>query len=83
MLDAALSEYRLFALNGQPGLPDREGVTLESAFVGPGMRKAALMAVHARHSVRPDFGAVRHAVHISMPYAQVPHRASTGMLPGR
>ena len=38
VLDAALSEYRLFALNGQPGLPDREGVTLESAFVGPGMR---------------------------------------------
>jgi acyl-CoA hydrolase len=38
VLDAAVSEYRLFALNGQPGLPDREGVTLESPFVGPGMR---------------------------------------------
>jgi acyl-CoA hydrolase len=38
VLDAAVGEYRLFALNGQPGLPDREGVTLESPFVGPGMR---------------------------------------------
>jgi acyl-CoA hydrolase len=38
VLDAAVSEYRLFALNGQPGIPDREGVTLESPFVGPGMR---------------------------------------------
>jgi acyl-CoA hydrolase len=38
VLDAAVSDYRLFALNGQPGMPDREGVTLESAFVGPGMR---------------------------------------------
>lgn len=38
VLDAAVSDYRLFALNAQPGMPDRDGVTLESAFVGPGMR---------------------------------------------
>jgi acyl-CoA hydrolase len=38
VLDAAVGEYRLFALNGQPGMPDRPGVTLESAFLGPGMR---------------------------------------------
>ncbi len=38
VLDAAVAEYRLFALNAQPGLPDRDGVTLESPFVGPGMR---------------------------------------------
>jgi acyl-CoA hydrolase len=38
ILDAAVAEYRLFALNAQPGMPDRDGVTLESPFVGPGMR---------------------------------------------
>lgn len=38
VFDAAVSDYRLFALNAQPGMPDRDGVTLESAFVGPGMR---------------------------------------------
>ncbi|HEX6449468.1 MAG TPA: acetyl-CoA hydrolase/transferase C-terminal domain-containing protein [Trebonia sp.] len=38
VLDDALAEYRLFALNAQAGVPDREGVTLESPFVGPGMR---------------------------------------------
>jgi acyl-CoA hydrolase len=38
VLDAAVAEYHLFALNAQPGLPDRHGVTLESPFVGPGMR---------------------------------------------
>jgi hypothetical protein len=38
VLDGALARYRLFALNAQPGMPDREGVTLESPFVGPGMR---------------------------------------------
>ena len=39
-IDAAVPEYRLFLLNGPVGLPDRDGVTLESAFVGSGMRKS-------------------------------------------
>jgi acyl-CoA hydrolase len=38
VLDAALAEYRLFMLNAQPGVPDRDGVVLESPFIGPGMR---------------------------------------------
>lgn len=38
VLDGTIAEYRLFALNAQPGLPDRDGVTFESPFVGPGMR---------------------------------------------
>lgn len=38
LLDAAISEYRLFALNAQVGMPDRDGVILESPFIGPGMR---------------------------------------------
>lgn len=36
--DASLSEFRLFMLNAPTGVPDREGVTLETPFVGPGMR---------------------------------------------
>ena len=38
VLDGTLARYRLFALNAQAGIPNREGVTLESPFVGPGMR---------------------------------------------
>ena len=38
VLDSAVAEYRLFALNAQEGIPDRDGVVLESAFAGPGMR---------------------------------------------
>ena len=38
VLDGTLARYRLFALNAQPGMPDREGVALESPFIGPGMR---------------------------------------------
>lgn len=40
VLDSAVPEYRLFMLNAQPGVPDRDGVTLESPFVGPGMRRS-------------------------------------------
>jgi acyl-CoA hydrolase len=40
ILDAALPEYHLFALNAQAGIPDRDGVTLESPFIGPGMRSS-------------------------------------------
>ena len=38
ILDAAVAQYRLFALKAQPRIPDRDGVMLESPFVGPGMR---------------------------------------------
>lgn len=38
LADAALPSYRLCALNGQLALPDREGVELETPFVGPGIR---------------------------------------------
>jgi acyl-CoA hydrolase len=38
ILDETVAEYRLFMLNAQAGVPDRDGVTLESPFVGPGMR---------------------------------------------
>lgn len=39
VLDGSVARYRLLALNAQEGMPDREGVTLESPFVGPGMRR--------------------------------------------
>ncbi len=40
IIDAELPTYRLHILNAQPGLPDREGVRYETAFVGPGMRRS-------------------------------------------
>lgn len=60
LLDAALSSYRLWALNGQLGLPDRDGVTLETSFVGPGMRRSPRLSyVPSRLSLVPTlFGSV-------------------------
>ena len=40
VLDANVAEFKLHMLNAHPGIPDREGVTFESAFVGPGMRRS-------------------------------------------
>jgi acyl-CoA hydrolase len=54
LVDAALDEYRLWVLNGQPGLPDRDGVTLETSFVGPGMRHSPRLSyVPSRLSMVP------------------------------
>jgi hypothetical protein len=54
ILDATIAEYRLFMLNAQAGVPDRDGVTLETPFVGPGMRgRERLMYFPCRLSLVP------------------------------
>ena len=62
--DNSISEFRLHMLNAQPGIPDREGITYESAFVGAGMRRhprlqyipsrLSLLPVVIRDYARPD-----------------------------
>ena len=64
LADQCIPEFRLHMLNGQPGIPDREGVTYESAFVGAGMRRhprlsyiptrLSLLPVLYRDHFRPD-----------------------------
>jgi acyl-CoA hydrolase len=54
VVDAALPEYRLNLLNAQPGIPDRDGVTHETSFVGPGMRRSGRLSyVPSRLSLVP------------------------------
>jgi acyl-CoA hydrolase len=53
-VDLALARYRLHLLNAQPGIPTRAGVTHETAFVGPGMRRSPTLAyVPSRLSLLP------------------------------
>ncbi len=64
LVDAQVSSYTLHMLNAQPGIPDREGVTYESCFVGSGMRSSprlryvpsrlSLVPVLYRKHLRPD-----------------------------
>lgn len=52
--DQTLPRYRLFMLNAPAGVPDRAGVTLETPFVGTGMRgKAGLAYYPSRLSLVP------------------------------
>ncbi|HUW78840.1 MAG TPA: acetyl-CoA hydrolase/transferase C-terminal domain-containing protein [Candidatus Nanopelagicaceae bacterium] len=54
ILDGVIENYRLFAINAQRGFPDREGVELETTFVGPGMRNSSrLRYIPARLSMTP------------------------------
>ncbi|MFC8502564.1 acetyl-CoA hydrolase/transferase family protein [Pedococcus sp. NPDC057267] len=53
-LDRALPAYRLWMLNAGAGVPAREGVVAETAFVGPGMRHhPALSYLPCRLSMAP------------------------------
>jgi acyl-CoA hydrolase len=53
-IDAALDEFRLWILNAPAGIPDRDGVVLESAFIGPGMRRSPRLSyVPCRLSLVP------------------------------
>ncbi len=64
LADEVIPKFRLHMLNAQPGIPDREGVTYESAFVGSGMRRhprlnyipsrLSLVPVLYRDHYRPD-----------------------------
>ncbi len=63
-LDETVPEYRLHMLNAQRPIPDRAGVTYETAFVGPAMRRhdrlhyipcrLSLVPVLYREQYRPD-----------------------------
>lgn len=64
LADECIPEFRLHMLNAQPGIPDREGVTYETAFVGAGMRRhprlnyiptrLSLLPILYRDHYRPD-----------------------------
>ena len=54
LVDEGLDEYRLWSLNAPAGIPAREGVTPETSFVGPGMRRSPLLSyVPSRLSMVP------------------------------
>ena len=69
VLDGTVPRYRLFALNAQAGMPDRDGVTLESPFVGPGMRGSGrLRYFPCRLSLVPS-GALNQAKPVTASFA--------------
>ena len=52
--DETLPEFKLHMLNAHPGIPDREGITYETAFVGKAMRRhPRLKYIPSRLSLLP------------------------------
>lgn len=62
--DEAIPAFKLNMLNAHPGIPDRDGIQYESAFVGPGMRsherlnyipsRLSMVPILFRDHYRPD-----------------------------
>lgn len=60
----SIETFKLNMLNAHPGIPDREGISYESAFVGPGMRshprlsyipsRLSMVPILFRDHYRPD-----------------------------
>ncbi|MFN8080573.1 MAG: acetyl-CoA hydrolase/transferase C-terminal domain-containing protein [Kineosporiaceae bacterium] len=81
-VDQILEEYSVYALNGQRGLPHRPGVTLETSFVGPGMRGAPnLRYVPSRLSLVPRLFSSSLVPNVVVVHTSPPHngRVSLGI----
>ena len=73
VIDAVVSEYRLFMINAQGGVPERGGVTPETAFVGPAMRNVpGLDYLPNRLSLVPRLLATTHRPDVVVLHTSVP-----------
>ena len=82
IVDRLVPSYRLFTLNGQRGLPDREGVTHVTPFVGPGVRSSPrLEYVPARLSLVPGLFSSTHVPDLVLLHTTEPRdgRVSLGI----
>lgn len=79
-LDAAVAEFRLYAVNAQPGIPDRDGVTFETSFVGAGMRRhPRLSYVPSRLSLVPQLFATTLPPDVVLVHTSVPHEGTISL----
>src|SRR3954453_448273 len=72
-VDAQVASYRLFMLNAPKGVPTRDGVELETPFVGAGMRDAAnLSYLPSRLSLVPQLVKTRTQPHVVLVNVSAP-----------
>jgi acyl-CoA hydrolase len=80
-LERTLERYRLFMLAAQSPLPKRDGVILETPFVGPGMRDAGerLDYLPMRLSLVPRLFATMRPPDVVMLHSSTPRRGSVSL----
>jgi acyl-CoA hydrolase len=80
LLDESVEEYVLHVLNPHPGVPDRPGVVLETAFVGPGARRSPQLSyVPTRLSMLPLLYSDALAPDIVLLHTSVPRGGALSM----
>jgi acyl-CoA hydrolase len=80
LLDKSLETFRLYAINAQPGFPAREGIQLETSFVGAGMRnRPGLRYIPARLSLVPRLFGSTLAPDVVVVHTSVPHRGRVSL----
>lgn len=80
LLDTAVESYRLFILNAQNALPDREGVVYETPFVGPAMRDhGRLDYLPMRLSLVPRLFAVARPPDVVLVHTSVPAKGKVSL----
>ena len=80
-LERGVERYRLFMLAAQAPLPDRDGVILETPFVGPGMRDAGsrLDYLPMRLSLVPRLFATMRPPDVVLLHASTPRHAKVSL----
>jgi acyl-CoA hydrolase len=80
VLDREVPEFSLCMLNAQPGIPTREGVVLETSFVGPAMRgRANLAYVPSRLSLVPLLFATTLVPDVVLLHTSVPETGTVSL----
>lgn len=80
LFDTTVESYRLFILNAQEVLPNREGVVYETPFVGPAMRgHAALDYLPMRLSLVPQLFAVARPPDVVMLHTSLPRKGKVSL----
>jgi len=80
LLDTAVPAYRIFMLNAPRGVPDREGVVLETPFVGAGMRDSPrLEYVPARLSLVPTLFSTTRVPDVVVLHVSAPRNGTVSM----
>jgi acyl-CoA hydrolase len=80
-LERSVERYRLFMLAAQPPLPRREGVILETPFVGPGMRDAGprLDYLPMRLSLVPRLFATMRPPDVALLHTSIPRSGKVSL----
>lgn len=80
VMDRACERFRLNTINAQPGIPDREGITYETSFVGAAMRRHPRVDyTPSRLSLVPRLFATTRPPDVVLVHTSTPHEGTVSL----